>query len=199
MATLAGSGERKAKIIILKLDVKSEASIQSAAEEVKRAIGEERLDFLINNAAAATGTPTALMITPEAFTEDMKGNVLGPALIAKAFLPLLERVSRTGSRPPIVTNISSSLGSIGLEKGAKEAIYSISKAALNMLTYKQSAEKPNIIWISLDPGWVKTDMGGPNAQVSVDESVRGILQVLRNATIKDSGTYKHFTGKDLPW
>lgn len=62
----------------------------------------------------------------------MKSNVLGPALIAKAFLPALEK-SGESDRPPIVMNTSSGLGSIGLQCGPKEAIYSISKVALNML------------------------------------------------------------------
>jgi NAD(P)-dependent dehydrogenase (short-subunit alcohol dehydrogenase family) len=70
--------------------------------------------------------------------EDMQGNVLGPALVAKAFLSLLERPasdvpSGSPGRPPVVLNMSSGLGSIGLKYGAKNAIYSISKTALNML------------------------------------------------------------------
>jgi len=167
-------------------------------------IGDVRLDFLVNNAAAQTGHATALSITSEAFMEDMQGNVLGPALVAKAFLPLLERSapnvpSGSPGRPPVVLNMSSGLGSIGLKYGAMKAIYSISKTAVNMLTYKQAAEKPDIIWICLDPGWVKTDMGGPGAQLSVEESVNGIIKVLTSATLDDSGTFKDSSGKNLPW
>jgi NAD(P)-dependent dehydrogenase (short-subunit alcohol dehydrogenase family) len=112
--------------------------------------------------------------------EDMKGNVLGPALVAKAFRPLLERSasnvpSGSPDQPPVVSNMSSDLGSIGLNRyGAMDALYSISKAAVNMLvsfvpltilrgctyfvlqTYKQAAERPDIIWICVHPGWVKT-------------------------------------------
>jgi len=198
LSSLVASADCKAKIHLIKLDVKSEDSIRSAAEEVKNLIGDARLDYLVNNAAAQTGVPTALQITSEAFIEDMKGNVLGPALIAQAFLPLLERSSGP-SKPPVVLNMSSGLGSIGLKYGLKEAIYSMSKSAINMLTYKQSAEKPNIIWVCLDPGWVRTDMGGPEAHLSVEESVHGILKVITSVTVEDSGHFKHYSGVDLPW
>jgi len=198
LSSLVASADCKAKIHLIKLDAKSEESIRSAAKEVERLIGDGRLDYLVNNAAAQTGTPTALQITSEAFIEDMKGNVLGPALIAQAFLSLLERSSAL-SKPPVVLNMSSGLGSIGLNYGLKDAVYSMTKSAINMLTYKQSAEKPNIIWICLDPGWVKTDMGGPEAQLPVEESVQSILKVITSVTIEDSGHFKHYSGADLPW
>ena len=96
-------------------------------------------------------------------------NVLGPALVAQAYLPLLER----GAKKTVV-NVSSGLASVGLDLGPKCATYSMSKAMLNMLvspahssharlltlvgaqTYKQKAERPDITAVLIDPGWVKT-------------------------------------------
>jgi len=68
-----------------------------------------------------------------------------------------------------------------------------------MLTYKQSAEKENIIWIAMNPGWVKTDMGGPEGQFEVGEGVAKIVKITRSVTTEDSGTFKNHTGEDLPW
>lgn len=198
LEALASSPNTKAKIHILQLDASDTQSISVAAEKVTSLIGQSRLDYLINNAASSSGKETALTFSPTAFQDDMKNNVLGPALIAQAFLPFLER-SGSNSRLPVVLNTSSGLGSIGLAHGPKEAVYSISKAALNMLTYKQSAEKPNIIWICLDPGWVRTDMGGPNAHLSVEESVQGVITVVTSVTPQDSGSFKHYSGTDIPW
>jgi len=198
LSSLAASADCKARIHLIQLDTKSEESIRVAAERVKKLLGEARLDYLLNNAAAQTGLPTALSITSEAFIEDMKSNVLGPALVSKAFLSLLERPSES-SRPSVVLNMSSGLGSIGLKYGAKEAIYSMSKTAVNMLTYKQAAEKPDIIWVCIDPGWVRTDMGGPEAHLSVEESVSSVVKIITSVTREDSGSFKHYTGADLPW
>lgn len=81
----------------------------------------------------------------------MRINVLGPALVYQAFLPALERSKRPEG--PVVVNTSSGLGSIGLDiYEAKITSYSISKSGLQMLTYKESKEKPNIIFLAVCPG-----------------------------------------------
>ena len=80
-------------------------------------------------------------------------------------------------------------------------IYRSSKTALNQVVKSLSVDlKPiGITVISLHPGWVKTDMGGPNAPVSIDESVKGMMKVIDATGIGNTGTFLNYDGKLLPW
>jgi len=192
--------DSKAKIYLVKLVSDDQETIKSAAGEVSKLIRGSRLDYLINNAASHTGQPNAFQITPEAFHRDMTTNVLGPALVSQAFISLLERPSsEANARLPVVMNMSSGAGSIGLGLGGASAIYSMTKSALNMLTYKQSVNKKNIVFIAMNPGWVQTDMGGENAQFTVEENAKKIVDTALAATAEDSGHFKNHNGKELPW
>ena len=80
-------------------------------------------------------------------------------------------------------------------------IYRSSKTALNQVVKSLSVDlKPmGITVIALHPGWVKTDMGGPNAPVQIDESVEGMMKVIDSTAISNSGTFLNYDGKELPW
>ena len=80
-------------------------------------------------------------------------------------------------------------------------IYRSSKTALNQVVKSLSVDlKPmGITVISLHPGWVKTDMGGPNAPVSIDESIKGMMTVIDITDIRNTGTFLNFDGQGLPW
>ena len=80
-------------------------------------------------------------------------------------------------------------------------IYRSSKTALNQVVKSLSVDlKPmGITVISLHPGWVKTDMGGPNAPVSIDESIKGMMKVIDTTDIRNTGTFLNFDGQGLPW
>lgn len=80
-----------------------------------------------------TGNDSALDLDEDGFIETMKANVIGPARVAKAYIPLLEKGERK-----VLMNMSSGLGSIGRDLGPKAASYSISKTALNMLVSPSS-------------------------------------------------------------
>jgi NAD(P)-dependent dehydrogenase (short-subunit alcohol dehydrogenase family) len=75
----------------------------------------------------------------------------------------------------------------------------MSKAALNMFTKTFAVDHPEFTAFVIHPGWVKTDMGGEEAPTSVEESARGILQKIAQATKKDSGHFFDFEGDELPW
>ncbi|GJJ14967.1 hypothetical protein Clacol_009237 [Clathrus columnatus] len=90
-------------------------------------------------------------IDPEVLSETLAINVIGPAIVFREFVSLLEHSER-----PVVVNVTSGLGSISSTNSGAPASYSISKAALNMLTIKQAKEKPHFICLAMDPGWVKT-------------------------------------------
>ena len=133
----------------------------------------------------------------EASDEDiahiMLANTVGPVRVARALLPAL----RDGGTLAFTT---SQMGSIADSSGGAE-LYRMSKAAQNMLArglFVTEAKSRNIAVLSLHPGWVKTDMGGDNAPVSVDDSARGLADVL-GASQPLAHRFLDFRGRELPW
>uniref|UniRef100_A0A3Q3EIT4 Zgc:110339 n=1 Tax=Labrus bergylta TaxID=56723 RepID=A0A3Q3EIT4_9LABR len=182
--------------------------VSSALQEVASIVGNEGLNCLINN--AAIGNTTDLnTVTPEAMMKSFQVNTVAPLFVTKAFLPLLQtaaaRSSGMGIHRAAVINVSSILGSIthNWAEGAnfKSYAYRTSKAALNMVTRCLAADlgSDGILCMSLHPGWVRTDMGGPLADLSVQESVSALLSVLSALSEKDHGGFKDFRGNVLPW
>ncbi|TFY52500.1 hypothetical protein EVJ58_g9985 [Rhodofomes roseus] len=97
------------------------------------------------------GDDSAFDFSYDGLLDTLRANVAGPALMGTVYLPLLEK-----GRRKVIVNMTSGLASIGLDFGAKNATYSISKTALNMLAYKQAKTRPDLIAYVVDPGWVKT-------------------------------------------
>lgn len=180
-------------IHILECDTASLDSISAFGAAVTKTLGlDDRVDYLFNNAGINTVlTQTALKLDPKDVQEHIAVNVLGPAKTVEALLPHLGRGS-------VVVNMSSGLGSCG--RGAiKSAAYSISKAALNMLTVHQAAELKgrSVKVISMDPGWVKTRMGGEWALLQPEESIGSMLKVVHG--LEGSGKFYRYDGSEVPW
>jgi NAD(P)-dependent dehydrogenase (short-subunit alcohol dehydrogenase family) len=102
----------------------------------------------------------------------------------------------------VVVNVSSGLGSCGkgtIKGTIKATVYSISKAALNMLTVHQAAELRGrgVKVISMDPGWVKTRMGGELAVLQPEESISGMLKVVHG--LEGTGKFYGYDGSEVPW
>lgn len=95
--------------------------------------------------------------------------------------------------------ISSGMGSIGETESSYGWLYRASKAALNMVVKTASFDYPKAVCVALCPGWVRTDMGGPDASISVEESVSGLLGVISQLGAQDTGTYRNYTGRQLAW
>ncbi|KIJ61524.1 hypothetical protein HYDPIDRAFT_115668 [Hydnomerulius pinastri MD-312] len=182
------------KLYLVQMDVTDETSISSAKNEVETMLGEAGLDYLINNAGVAVRNDTPATLAPKDLTATIIANVAGPALVTRAFIPLIARSNRK-----VIANISTAMASIGVDYGGEHSSYSISKAALNMLTYKQSKEWPDLIPFVVDPGWVKTDMGGSNATLEPHESAAGIIQVVSSATASNAGCFIDYKGEMVPW
>ncbi|XP_072242664.1 C-signal-like isoform X3 [Leuresthes tenuis] len=156
---------------IVTLDVCSEHSISSALEEVQSIVGNNGLNCLINNAAIGFST-SINSVTPEVMMRTFQVNSVAPLFVTKAFLPLLQTAAAKsigmGIHRAAVINVSSVLGSIELNCGDfKSYAYRTSKAALNMVTRCLAADlrSDGILCMSLHPGWVKTDMGGPHVSI----------------------------------
>ncbi|KAI0330780.1 NAD-P-binding protein [Cubamyces sp. BRFM 1775] len=183
------------RLHIVQLDISDDASVRHSVEQAWSIVGESGIDYLINNAGAIEEVWTVpSTMDLNALNREFQVNVLGPARVYQAYLPLVVK-----SQKKTIVNISSNLGSIGCNRGIMATSYSITKNALNMLTYKEHVERPDLIVIALDPGHVKTDMGGPTAPLEVPESAAGLLDVIGKLKPEDSGKFFSFRGEVHPW
>ena len=123
-------------------------------------------------------------------------NLFTPMRLAELLLPSLEQTDR----PRIVT-LSSELGSMELNTHGGLYAYRASKAAVNAITRSMALDlaERGVIAVVLHPGWVRTDMGGKNAELDIETSVRGMLRVVENLTAADSGKFIAWDGRELPW
>lgn len=177
---------------IVQLDVTDQASVERLAAD----LDGQAIDVLINNAGILTMTRSISEISFEDFDRVIAVNTVGPIRVTQALLPNL----RAGEMKKII-NTSSVAGSIARKTNAGPYGYNESKAALNMFTRSLAAElKPEgFICIVIHPGWVQTDMGGANAQVTVPDSASGIRSVIENLTAEGNGEFWTFDGQHLPW
>ncbi|TFK89373.1 NAD(P)-binding protein [Polyporus arcularius HHB13444] len=183
------------KVHVVELDVSDKESINKAAKEVSEILGGKGIDYLVNNAGVSLGGyDTAFSMDLDILKKTFVTNVAGTASVAQAFVGLVEK-----SEKKTIVNISSTVGSIGSDPGAPLASYAISKTALNMLTYKQAKEKPQITVVSMCPGWLQTDLGGSNATYPVSVGVAGVLKTILSLKPEDSGQFFNFRGERVPW
>ncbi len=185
--------EYKDNLTLIKLEVNKQEDIDSAVSSIKtRGHG---IDILINNAAIKNEREGFGNLEMTSMLKVFEVNVMSPVLIIQQFMPLLKKGNK-----PLVINISSSLGSIG-RNGGTILTYSSSKAALNMFTNRLAVplKQNGIIIIVMDPGWVQTDLGGSNADLTPPESISGMIDVIEKLNIKDTGRYYRYNGEELPW
>jgi NAD(P)-dependent dehydrogenase (short-subunit alcohol dehydrogenase family) len=177
---------------MLRLDAADVASIESLRAQA----ADEPIDILINNAGISASGKAIESLDHAELQHIMMVNAIAPMLIAKALLPNL----RAGRRR-IIINITSQLGSIANNNGGSSYGYRASKAALNMLTRSLANElRPEgFTCIAVHPGWVKTDMGGPQAPLTPEQSARDILALIERLTPSDTGSFLSHHGATLPW
>ncbi|XP_026168114.1 C-factor-like [Mastacembelus armatus] len=200
-------------IHITTLDVVSQESIDKAVEAVAQLVKEDGLNCLINNAGVNV-LADFHNVTPDMMIENYHTNTVAPVMITKAFLPLLKQAASRGGaggsatmgiHRAAVINISSMLGSVALSwddgDDFKWYPYRASKSALNMMSRCMAADlKPDgILCMAIHPGWVRTDMGGSEADLSTEESITATLSVIGGLTEKDHGSFLSYTGEVLPW
>lgn len=192
-------GEHAKRLTILPLDVADAASIRASYDAVRAET--DALDLLVNNAGiySTKGRQDAQTFGDLSFEEALavlRVNSVAPLLIAQQYLDLL----RAGEQPKLVS-ISSGLGSIAGNRSGAPYYYNASKAALNMVMHGLAVDEASagIITVLLDPGWVKTDMGGPNAQLEPTESISGLIRVIDSLTPEQNGRFLTWQGKEQPW
>ncbi len=180
----------------VKIDVSKQSEIESVAAHIREQFGQ--LDILVNNAGVSDFGDAD--VTPDKFRSVYETNVFGPFALTRALLPLL-KASPAGR----IVNQSSVLGSLSsMSKGQGGSFatpaYTSSKAALNMLTVVTALElaDTNVKVNAAHPGWVKTDMGGANAPLTVQEGAKTAVDLALIGPEGPTGAYQH-KGRPLPW
>ena len=160
-------------------------------------IGPTPIDVLINNAGIASRASKLLaQLDAEEIAHVLMVNAVAPILVARAVLPNLRAAGRR-----TIVQITSQLGSIANNTGGSSYGYRASKAALNQLNRSLASElRPDgFACLAIHPGWVKTDMGGTDADLTVEDSVSNMLRVIDGATPAQSGAFLSYDGTPLPW
>ena len=123
-------------------------------------------------------------------------NTIAPLMLVQT---LIEQVA--ASQQKLVAVISSKVGSIADNSSGGNYVYRSSKTAVNQVVKSLSIDLADrdITVISLHPGWVKTDMGGSNAEISTEASVSGLKSILLSAKLAQSGQFIEFNGSSIPW
>lgn len=176
----------------LELNISDNTSIHSLSQKLK----DEPIDIFFSNAGIFGPRGLGLAdVTKDSWLEVLEVNTVAPILIAQA---LIKNVAQ--SQEKLLVFMSSDLASISNSTGG-EYIYRSSKAALNMAvtTLAKELEPQGIRTVAMSPGWVSTDMGGPNAPLSPEESVRGIKSVLDTLAKDKSGVFLKYDGSALTW
>ncbi|HEY6880334.1 MAG TPA: SDR family oxidoreductase [Polyangiales bacterium] len=188
---LSALREQHAQLSFHTLEIGDEASIRALAAAL-----DEPIDLLLNNAGTMGPERQSIgRIDAAGMLETLRINTVAPLLVADAFL---EHVAR--SERKVMIAVTSGMGSIDDTSGGYYA-YRASKAALNM-TFRSLAldlRKRGVIAAVINPGWVKTDMGGRNAPTSVHDSIAKMRDVFEGLTARDSGSFLDYKGGTLAW
>lgn len=177
---------------VLALDMGSEASMAAAADHVRSQYG--CLDVLINNAAIMNGRENTRNVDLAEVRRVMDTNFFGPFRLSQLLAPLLEKAGEGR-----IVNLSSGMGAHADLEGGGYAPYRLSKAALNDLTILMAADlqQHGISVNAMCPGWVKTEMGGPNAQREVAQGADTAVWLATAASIPSGKFFRD--RKEIAW
>ncbi len=182
----------KGSVAVHRLDVTDGLQVASLARE----LSDTPIDILINNAGRYGPRKGFGETDYDDWLEVLKINTLAPMRLVERFV---EHVARSDRK--LIVNLSSTLGSIANNNSGGSYIYRSSKAALNMVIKGLSVdlEPRGITIVAFHPGWVRTDMGGPEATVDPEVSVAGMRKVIDRFGPQDSGGFFSYDGSHLPW
>lgn len=175
------------------LDIADTAQIQALAYELRNS----SIDWLINNAGVYGSSGNQFGATDELdWIKTFQINTIGPMKMMESFVGNLE----SGQEKKIAT-LSSKMGSMDDNTSGGSYIYRSSKAALNAVIKSTSIDlnSKGITSLAMHPGWVRTDMGGENAEIDAHESVSNLFSIIEAATLKDSGSFYDIDGTLIPW
>jgi NAD(P)-dependent dehydrogenase (short-subunit alcohol dehydrogenase family) len=177
---------------VMQLDVTDQASVDRLVQD----LANQPIDMLINNAGIQPLMWKLDEVDFDEFERALSVNAVGPVRVTRGLVPNL----RSGKVRKVI-NITTNLSSIAENTEGGFYGYRESKAALNMFNKSLAVElgPDGFICIVLNPGWVRTDLGGPKAPLSVEESVSGMRRVIENLSPEDNGSFWTHNGKQMAW
>ena len=176
-----------------KLDVTDGLRVASLARE----LADEPIDILLNNAGVFHYAAGEFgNIDYDDWVEELKVNTVAPARMAERFVKQV-----AASERKLIVNISSGMGSIAGTMSGDSIIYRSTKAGLNMVVkcLSQTLASQGITVVALSPGWVSTEMGGPNADLTPAASIAKMRAVIHRLTPADNGRFLDHEGVERPW
>jgi len=193
VTALTDLADQHEALTLLPLDLGSESSITALAAQ----LGDRPVDVLINN-AGVYGPRDADFgnLRTEDWLQVLNINLVAPVLLTQALMPNL--LLGTEKR---IAFMSSKMGSIGDNGSGGSYIYRTGKSALNQAVKSLAVDlqPEQFIVLSLHPGWVRTDMGGPNGLIDTETSATGLLSVIQQARPVDSGAFIAYDNTRIPW
>ena len=194
------AGEHPGRLHVLPLDVAEPKTHAELARELPLVLGghdddqPEGLDLLVNNAGVLHSGERFGSLSAANLDDSFRTNAAGPLLLTQALAPRLADGAK-------VVNLSSSLGSIASTARFGTPSYNISKAAQNMVTalLARALAERGIVVVAFNPGWVRTDMGGKDAELEPAQAVAALLRVAEGLGPDDSGRFLDGEGRPLPW
>ena len=179
---------------VYKLDVIDRAGVDTLARELTT----KTIDLVISNAGVYGDSPLHGFggINYNDWVKTLETNVLGVVKVIEAFMPHLIK-----STKPHIAVLSSQMGSIDDNSSGGSLLYRSSKAALNATMKSLSIDLRNDgVGVQVfHPGWVKTDMGGPQALINTETSIKGMIKQISNFKMSQSGQFIKYDGSLLPW
>jgi len=174
------------------LDVTDSDSVKALAGR----LGDTHIDLLVNNAGIFPHNNSIETFDFDGAENAFRVNSLGPMRVTQGLLPQLRR----GGGKTIV-QVSSLMGSIEANTRGTSYEYRASKTAINSFNKTLSVElgPEGFTCVVVHPGWVRTDMGGPNAHLTPEDSVRGLVGVIGGLSTEDNGRFFNYDGEPIPW
>ena len=175
------------------LDIRQAEQISA----LKTQLANTPIDILFNNAGIYAGESAKFgHSNTEVWLDAFNVNVIAPMKMIEAFA---DNVANSNKK--IIANMSSKMGSISDNGSGGSYAYRSSKSALNstMMSAAHDLKESGIAVLLLHPGWVRTKMGGPNGELSTEESANNLRMIVANASIKDSGSFFDIDGSIIPW
>jgi NAD(P)-dependent dehydrogenase (short-subunit alcohol dehydrogenase family) len=177
----------------LKLDVQRAEDLAGIGWQ----LDGERVDVAVVNAGVYGPRTSSVQQPPtdEQFDLVMRTNVLAAMRLVPMLSPLLAPALGT------LAFVSSRMGSIGEAGASYGMLYRVSKAAVNMIAKLAHVDfaPMGVRVVALHPGWVRTDMGGPNADVAVEDSVAGLRDVIARRDAYPAGGFYDWRGQPIAW
>lgn len=189
LSTLADTHEQ---LVVYPLDVTDDSSIA----EFRDKLSGQPVDLLINNAGIYGPPNDVANLDRQQWRDVLETNTISPLMVTQALLANL-----AAGEHKMVAMLSSKVGSVADNQSGGSYYYRSSKTALNQVMKSLSIDlaSQQIKVVALHPGWVLTDMGGPNALIDTQQSVAGLRQVLSDLDESSSGCFYSYDGTEIPW